>query len=164
MDVTDEFLHADNITILRGKIGTIYANNGMKRSMSNIHSRAVTWITIFETRPMPDNFVNQNEVIDYLNKEFVKFICGDIFSNPFRNTINGQLFNSLMPEDYGNLDYWEPNHTFSVIKQSNKAIHNPHVIGAHRRHYASTAEGLRQHEKGPMRVSGWDMSAFHNET
>lgn len=155
----DLFLSKNNLLYLWGTISAWKRNHGTPSvSYEYVESAAVEWSINFKP-PETESSIAAAIVSDYYNREFTKSLTQGRF-NPFKSPVNGVYMSDLMPEDYGKLDYWEPNHIFAVEQPTKKARGNPHIIGAHRRHYESTEEGLRQHEKGPERTSGWDMNIF----
>ena len=155
----DLFLSKDNLLHVWGVLNGWRSNHGTSPiSYEAVESSAVEW-TLDMIPPETGNSVLASVVAEHYNREFVRSMTQGKF-NPFTRSVNGVNFADIMPEDYGKLDYWEPNHIFAVERSTKKGSHNPHVIGAHKRHYDTASEGLRQHEKGPTRNSGWDMSIF----
>lgn len=116
---------------------------------------------------------NQHETLSYYNYQFIKLYAentkpyihrvGDLVpdENPFKLKPYGKSIDRMNPIDYHVADVWQENPVFMDAYNSRqftgiKGMRNPHIIGAHKRHYyRDNTEGLRLHEKGPERTSGY---------
>lgn len=85
-----------------------------------------------------DPFDNLSELNDTFVKKYVRSVITTDF-NPFRDRISGKKISHMSAEDMKNLDLWKEAPMFITPENqkinSVKGIHNPHIIGAHRRHY-----------------------------
>ncbi len=167
---TELFLSERNTLIVYKKINTQLREYGRdKITIEDIKAQMENWALNYTDIAVSEDIT---ETVDYMNDNFIKFVTEDLEAstnidevrfNPMRDNYFGKKNSDYMPEDYRNMDVWRDNSVFTDVRFQRpavKGIMNPHVIGAHRRHYDSVDEGLRPHEKGLNRTYGYDMSVF----
>lgn len=180
------FIEEENIKFVARNIHNLKRRHGTTQSaeetLSEVTSRMKQFIEDHDMSRDSSIIGNQLESLDYFNKYFTRTMdpgrgpylhrVGDMQpdDNPFRAKPFGKKIEHFQVEDYRNADVWEPNHVFQdsyATRQHSgmSGMNNPHIIGAHRRHYdRNNSEGLSIHEKGSDRTWGYDMVDLYDAT
>ncbi len=123
------------------------------------------------------------ETIDYYNKEFIKDVH-PLYNKPYIHKIGdltpdinvirakpfGKKISNMQAEDFKYADVWEEHPVYvddynQRRTHGNKGINQPHIVGAHKRHYEmDNSEGLSLHEKGPDRTWGYNNKELYSTT
>ncbi len=153
----DLFLSRSNIDLMYRNFEAVCRRHGMEtlcKTRDEIRTEMSVWAL---TDTDVAVFYSPDLTVDYMNKKFTQTLFD---MDPTRIDKN---MSNYLADDMKNLDLWTENHTFTDAtrqKTKLKGISNPHVVGAHRRHYSRDDGGLRSHEKGPTRTRGYDMSGL----
>lgn len=173
--IDELFIDDDNINHIWSNLNSIYLRYGKPKITRQTAKQLL--IDYAKEHQFLDHSVgnNQRETLSYYNKHFTKYTVMPKIPynvpdhNPMIEKINGKLFADFSPEDYGRLDVWQADPIYADKyntrkHRGNKGMNNPHIIGAHKRHYANTDDGLRDHEKGPSRTHGYNMSSIYSQS
>ncbi len=158
---SDYFLSENHVNYVFRRITTIFAQNGRRaRNVNDIRAQMEIWVLKeHDTSVRGDIY----ETVDFMNNEFINFVVrhNKVTANPMRDKIYGKKMSEYMPEDYRNMDVWSSGQQFtnaSHQKTKMRGINNPHIIGAHRRHYDNTDEGIRHYEQQSLVPKRYNMS------
>lgn len=167
-DVNIKFI-VSNVVKLRHEY-SVDKKMPMRTLANHLKSQMRDWT---RKRQLNDAAASDNpiETLDYYNKQFIRDMHPLYKHDPFnthepdvnviRDPIYGKKHDQLYTEDIRNLDVWDNNDIYVDDRSTrrtwgNKGLNNPHIIGAHRRHYERDIdEGLQAHEKGPTRTRGY---------